>query len=117
MASTVRMNQDGWTMIKDFRFFRNLRGETEEARWAPWESPGEGAVNRCYLLSVPRRRYAYLHWQGGGGISVKLSRLAEFAGGRADVWSPVSLNLESERLTSWPHRLPFLKDFSGVPWF
>uniref|UniRef100_A0A0E9XI77 Uncharacterized protein n=1 Tax=Anguilla anguilla TaxID=7936 RepID=A0A0E9XI77_ANGAN len=25
MARTVRMNQEGWTMIKAFRFFRNLR--------------------------------------------------------------------------------------------
>lgn len=44
MASTVRMNQDGWTMIKDFRFFRNLRGKAETARWAPGAGPGEGSA-------------------------------------------------------------------------
>lgn len=44
MASTVRMNHEGWTMIKDFRFFRNLCGAAKEARWAPGASPGEGGV-------------------------------------------------------------------------
>lgn len=27
MASTVRMNHEGWTMIRDFRFFLSLWGE------------------------------------------------------------------------------------------
>ena len=44
MASTVRMNHEGWTMIKDFRFFRNLCGAAKEARWAPGASPGEGGA-------------------------------------------------------------------------
>lgn len=42
MASTVRMNQDGWTMIRDFRFFRNLCGEME-ARWARGHKPQGGS--------------------------------------------------------------------------
>lgn len=53
MASTVRMNQDGWTMIKDFRFFRNLRGKAEEARWAPGASPGEGGAASSSSLEAP----------------------------------------------------------------
>ena len=57
MARTVRMNQDGWTMIKDFRFFRSLCGEAERTIWAPWgKSPGEGAANGCHPLCEPRWR-------------------------------------------------------------
>lgn len=59
MASTVRMNQDGWTMIKDFRFFRNLRGKAEAARWAPGTGPGEGG--RGCLLHPP---WAHHHVTG-----------------------------------------------------
>lgn len=31
-ASRVRINQEGWTMIRDFRFFRNLRRQREELK-------------------------------------------------------------------------------------
>ena len=62
MARTVRMNQDGWTMIKDFRFFRSLCGEAERAIWAPWgESPGEGVAKGCHPLCEPRRCSDDLH--------------------------------------------------------
>ena len=31
-ARSVRMNQEGWTIIKDFKFFRNLSFEQESKK-------------------------------------------------------------------------------------
>jgi len=44
MASTVRMNQEGWTMIRDFRFFLSLWGEEKGShfhRFGVWEPDGD----------------------------------------------------------------------------
>lgn len=40
-ASRVRMNQEGWTMIKDFRFFRNLRAHRKEVKHQAASSPAD----------------------------------------------------------------------------
>ena len=41
MARTVRMNQDGWAMIRHLRFFRNLRAHGKKTwRWAYEVIPG-----------------------------------------------------------------------------
>lgn len=80
MASTVRMNQDGWTMIRDFRFFRNLCGKAEEARWALGGQPWGGRGPQVLPPLDPRRCHDFT---GGGRVSVKLSPLVEPANGRA----------------------------------
>lgn len=66
MASTVRMNQEGWTMIRDLRFFRSLWGETEEARWAPGRALERGRSQ----AAPPLRSLWPSSFQGRGGASV-----------------------------------------------
>lgn len=64
-ASTVRMNQDGCTMISDFRFFRNLRGK-----------PSKWALGREGLPAGT---------SGLGGGSGRPSPLCGVCGGHADL--------------------------------
>lgn len=64
MASTVRMNQEGWTMIRDFRFFRSLR-EAEETRWP--RGGGRAAALAPWLWWPARREL----WVGGTHVGAR----------------------------------------------
>lgn len=62
------MNQDGCTMMRDFRFFRNLGGGGSRG-----SAPGKGGAKGWFLPCAPWSGHACLQFPGGGEEgSVKL---------------------------------------------